>query len=79
MGLCCSSAVNFQTANGDIAFHFNPRQNEKVVVRNTYAGGHWQQDEREQDSFPFTAGQPFTVKITVESDQYAVTQMLITM
>ena len=71
---CCYDRckVNLVTSNGDIAFHFNPRLNENVAVRNTVIGGTFQTEERDQESFPFAAGQQFTVVITVNSDNYVV-------
>ena len=59
--------LDFLTANGDIAFHFNPRFKEggrKVIVRNSCLSGKWGQEEREAPSFPFTAGQPFEVRLS---------------
>jgi hypothetical protein len=54
---CCRFAVNFQCGkdaeSDDIAFHFNPRFNEGVTVRNTRQGGEWGGEERDQNDFPF--------------------------
>eukprot|EP01083_Nonionella_stella_P268887 909271_1 len=42
-----SVPVTLNVYVGDsIAFHFNPREDSKVVVRNTYRGGWWQWEER---------------------------------
>uniref|UniRef100_A0A0K0ECK4 Galectin n=1 Tax=Strongyloides stercoralis TaxID=6248 RepID=A0A0K0ECK4_STRER len=44
--------VNFVT-NKDVAFHFNPRFKEKVVVRNNTIDGKWQHEERTPKGNPF--------------------------
>ena len=56
----------------DIAFHFNPRFNMDCtcVVRNTLIDGAWGHEERYGNGMPFTTGEMFEVKITVESDYY---------
>ena len=49
----------------NIAFHFNARQSEDVVVRNTKDGGDWQDEERDIPFFPFNEGKTFLIKIEV--------------
>ncbi|XP_029973133.1 galectin-5-like [Salarias fasciatus] len=59
----------------DIALHFNPRFNEngrQVIVRNTFNGGRWGQEERELQRFPFVGGQQFEMKILCTSSEYKV-------
>ena len=61
----------------DIAFHFNPRYNEKMTVRNTMAGYTWGKEERAQPEFPFHPGKPFDIIILVEKDQYKVNGIIL--
>ncbi|XP_063295490.1 galectin-3 isoform X2 [Pelobates fuscus] len=66
---------NFDFKKGhDIAFHFNPRFDERpwVIVRNSMIGPKWGDEERAQAKFPFNTGQPFTIKVLCEPDQYTV-------
>uniref|UniRef100_A0A670IQV8 Galectin n=1 Tax=Podarcis muralis TaxID=64176 RepID=A0A670IQV8_PODMU len=64
-------AVNFLCANGDIAFHFNPRFDMlKPVVCNTKQNGGWGKEERWP--IPFEAGATFMMIIDVMSDCYRV-------
>ena len=72
----CRFAVNlrYQQLGGDIAFHFCPRVNEGVVVRNSLLGGSWGQEERNQPSFPFQAGQQFTMIILCEPTEFKVSR-----
>jgi hypothetical protein len=67
-------AVNLRTQDqgGDIAFHFNPRINNGVVVRNSSIGGAWGTEERAQPSFPFQAGQQFQMIILCEPNDFKV-------
>ena len=54
--LCVRFAINLScgpSPDDDIAFHFNPRFNVGVVVRNTRQGGAWGTEEQHQSSFPF--------------------------
>uniref|UniRef100_A0A3B4D6E1 Galectin n=1 Tax=Pygocentrus nattereri TaxID=42514 RepID=A0A3B4D6E1_PYGNA len=55
--------INLQKGD-DVAFHFNPRFNDKgnqVIVRNTRIKGVWGPEERQLPFFPFTPGRPFVV------------------
>jgi len=74
----CRFAVNLrhQQQGGDIAFHFNPRIKERVVVRNSLLSSSWGQEERNQPSFPFQAGQQFTMIILCEPTEFKVTTCL---
>jgi len=67
-------AVNLrhQESGGDIVFHFNPRLQNGVVVRNSCTGGNWGNEERQQPSFPFVAGQVCRLIILVEPHQFKV-------
>lgn len=59
---------NFVHPNG-IAFHFNPRPNEGVVVMNS-KGDEWEAEERAE--CPFTSNRLYGVQIKVCEDHYAV-------
>jgi len=67
-------AVNlrYQQQGGDIAFHFNPRMKEGVVVRNSLLSGCWGPEEKDQPSFPFQAGQQFTMMILCDPTEFKV-------
>lgn len=54
--------VDLSTDGSDVAFHFNPRFNEKVIVRNSFIDQRWGREERKLDHFPFIPGQPFEVR-----------------
>jgi len=57
--------VDLLGQNGDILFHFNPRFDEKHVVRNSSIGGAWGQEERE-GPFPFVKEKAFDLVIINE-------------
>ncbi|XP_076463547.1 galectin-9-like [Babylonia areolata] len=69
-------SINLRCAedgDSDIAFHFNPRIDDNVVVRNTRRRGSWQEEERDAPiSCPFKAGQKFTVRIMTTAESYNV-------
>jgi len=58
-------------AGHDIAFHFNPRFSDKVVVRNSQRGGVWETEERE-GKFPFAKDKQFDIVIVSEGDALQV-------
>lgn len=64
MSVHCSFAVNIGPGEDTIAFHLNPRFNahgdSNIIVCNSFEGGNWCQEQREQ-SFPFSLGQEFKV------------------
>ncbi|XP_075701106.1 uncharacterized protein LOC142665315 isoform X2 [Rhinoderma darwinii] len=66
-------SIDFKDGS-DIAFHLNPRFDEKpnVVVRNSMIRGQWGREERQCPKFPFQRGQPFKIQILFEPDQYKV-------
>ncbi|KAM4701819.1 galectin-9-like [Discoglossus pictus] len=66
--------VNFQcgpSPNDDVAFHFNPRFNDRVVVWNTREHNNWGKEENKHE-MPFQRGQPFEIRILVKSHSYMV-------
>lgn len=69
-------AVNLKCGDDDganIAFHFNPRFGERVVVLNSRVGGAWQKEERKQgDKFPFEKKDAFQIAMNVKEDRFVV-------
>lgn len=71
--------INFIGTNGDILFHFNPRLNEGVVVRNSEHGSEWKQEEREggnpfkkDTSFDLViVNEPYSIQIFVDNKRFA--------
>lgn len=75
-GVVLSDAKRFHInlrCGGDIAFHLNPRFNEKVVVRNTQINNSWGPEERSLPGrMPFNRGQSFSVWILCEGHCFKV-------
>lgn len=67
-------AVNlrFQEQGGDIAFHFNPRMIDRIVVRNSHLNGAWGTEERDTPRFPFQPGHPCYLIFLIEHDKFKV-------
>lgn len=70
--------INLLKKNGDIALHFNPRFDEKAVVRNALEAGEWGNEERE-GKIPFEKGvcfdlvvknEPYAFQITVNGERF---------
>jgi galectin-9 len=55
----------------DVAFHLNPRFDQRECVRNSCQGGGWGPEEK-QGGFPLNPGQPFEIQITCYPDYYQV-------
>jgi hypothetical protein len=55
----------------DIAFHFNPRFDQREAVRNSCQGGGWGPEEK-QGGFPLHPGQQFEIQIVCFPDHYQV-------
>lgn len=67
-------SINFgcDCENETCAFHFNPRPNEGVVIRNANLGG-WGSEERDYEAaFPFNPGQYFDALFVCTEDKYLV-------
>jgi galectin-4 len=55
----------------DVAFHFNPRFDQREAVRNSCQGGGWGNEEK-QGGFPLQPGQPFEIQIICFPEHYQV-------
>lgn len=70
----CRFAINLQQnpepCDGEVAFHFNPRPGEQQCVRNSFDGGSWMDEERDQPHFPFDEGRSFTLRIEVAEEGF---------
>lgn len=75
----CRFAVNFCCGGDDdcdIAFHFNPRLAEKCSIRNSFVGGDWQAEERDQPCFPFEKKETFEIAINIKADRFIVSDCM---
>ncbi|CAJ0580711.1 unnamed protein product, partial [Mesorhabditis spiculigera] len=63
--------INLRTPN-DIAFHFNPRFDERCIVSNSTHNGHWQNEERFDQEFPFHANRVYTIEFQAHPGAIAV-------
>lgn len=67
-----ASRITFNLRYGSgIALHYNPRFDERVVVRNTNQMEQWGTEER-SGGLPFQTGQPFQVTISCNPHHYNV-------
>jgi len=55
----------------DVAFHFNPRFDQREAVRNSCQGGGWGAEEK-QGGFPLQPGQQFEIQIICFPEHYQV-------
>ncbi|KFQ17656.1 Galectin-2, partial [Merops nubicus] len=64
-------SINLGCSSSDLAFHFNPRFNESVIVCNSRCSGAWEAEHRD-DHLCFSKGS--TVKIAIEmlADKFEV-------
>jgi len=60
--------INLLRKNGDIALHFNPRFDEKHIIRNSLINNEWGNEERE-GKLPLEKGVGFDLKIV--NEEYA--------
>ncbi|XP_039909005.1 beta-galactoside-binding lectin-like [Simochromis diagramma] len=69
-------AVNIGPGEDRIALHLNPRFNahgdSNIIVCNSFEGGNWHQEQREQ-SFPFSPGKEFKIAIKFTPSEFVVT------
>lgn len=65
-------AVDFNCFDNDIAFHFNPRFDEGVIVCNTMQGKTWGSEER-KSHVPFCKNAHFDISIAVAGHAFQVT------
>jgi len=63
--------INLVNSKGEIVFHFNPRFDEKVIVRNAQLGGAWGTEERE-GKFNLDKHKTFDIIIANETYAYQV-------
>lgn len=63
--------IDFLTADGQSAFHFNPRFGKKVVIRNSFLNNVWGNEEGE-GKFPFSSDLAFDVSIINEPYAFQV-------
>ncbi|XP_022244618.1 galectin-8-like isoform X2 [Limulus polyphemus] len=69
--------INLQTGTGpypppDVAFHFNPRFDNRSVVRNAQIKNNWGNEESNAPFFPFSPHVNFDMIIHVEDEKYMV-------
>ncbi|XP_018417002.1 PREDICTED: galectin-9-like [Nanorana parkeri] len=65
-------AINFVCFNNDVAFHFNPRFDEQVLVCNTMQSKNWGSEER-KNHMPFQRNAFFDISIAVVGHAFQVT------
>jgi hypothetical protein len=63
--------INLLKKNGDIALHFNPRFDEKHIIRNSLISNEWGNEERE-GKLPLEKGVGFDLKIVNEEYAFQV-------
>ncbi|GMT31613.1 hypothetical protein PFISCL1PPCAC_22910 [Pristionchus fissidentatus] len=68
---CSRFYVNIAKWCSGIALHFNPRFDEKCVVRNSHIDGKWGKEER-QGAFPLKAGVIFDLEIKNELNAFQI-------
>uniref|UniRef100_A0A8C5PWD0 Galectin n=1 Tax=Leptobrachium leishanense TaxID=445787 RepID=A0A8C5PWD0_9ANUR len=65
--------INFSvSSSNEIALHFNPQINQNSVVRNSFLGGSWGQEEQKHPFNPFLPGQYFDISIRCGDDRYKI-------
>ena len=67
--------MNGYDDESDIAFHFNPRQDDGQVVLNNRFDGSWQEEERHDLPQVLVDKAPFEIKFIVKSKKFKVLYM----
>ena len=67
--------MNGYDDDSDIAFHFNPRQDDGQVVLNNRFDGSWQEEERHDLPQVLVDKAPFEIKFIVKSKKFKVLYM----
>lgn len=71
--------LNLQTDDGDspsnVAFHFNPRQSQGEVIRNSMVDGGWGDEEKDSAEFPFGPKASFEIRIVCTPWKYVVSML----
>ena len=70
--------MNGYDDDSDIAFHFNPRQDDGQVVLNNRFDGSWQEEERHDLPQVLVDKAPFEIKFIVKSKKFKVLYVLLT-
>lgn len=71
--LCTNMNRMSPNSERDIAFHLNPRFDQKVVVLNTFRNGNWDKEER-PPSMVFDVDVTFAITIDCQHDCYKVSE-----
>ncbi|NXV75180.1 LEG2 protein, partial [Atlantisia rogersi] len=66
-----SFSINLGSSSSDLAFHFNPRFNESVIVCNSRCSSAWQSEQRD-DHFCFSKGSSTKIIIEMLADKFQV-------
>ena len=67
----CPSISQRHKNETDILFHFNPRFQDSIIVRNSKLCGDWGTEEREGDMV-LKRGAEFTIEIQSQEDSFIV-------
>lgn len=68
-----SFRVDFCTNKDDIAFHINPRLDQKIIVRNSLIKSKWGEEERHAvKRYPMERGMYFEIQIFIHEKEYMV-------
>lgn len=62
--------INLETPNG-IAFHLNPRVADGLVVKNSFFGEQWGDEDRDE-VMPFQENKSYGIEINADEEKYSV-------